>query len=70
MTTNRATASPVFSSGTPMQAHSITPGQAVATASISFGYTLKPETMIMSLMRSTILRKPFSSNTPTSPVRK
>jgi hypothetical protein len=37
LTTNSLTASPVLSSGTPMQAHSATPGQAVATASTSFG---------------------------------
>src|SRR6266849_1075451 len=37
LTTNSLTASPVFSSGTPMQAHSITPGHAVATASTSLG---------------------------------
>jgi hypothetical protein len=36
-TTNSFTASPVFGSGTPMQAHSATPGQAVTTASTSFG---------------------------------
>ena len=48
----------------------MTPGQPVATASISFGYTLKPETMIMSFLRSTIFRKPLASKMPTSPVRK
>src|SRR5215813_14461231 len=55
--TNSLTASPVFSSGRPTQAHSTTPAQAAATASTSFGNTLKPETMIMSFLRSTILRK-------------
>src|SRR5882757_7925722 len=37
LTTNSLTASPVFSSGTPIQAHSMTPGHAVATASTSLG---------------------------------
>src|SRR5262245_51697745 len=35
--TNSLTASPVFSSGRPTQAHSATPVQAAATASTSFG---------------------------------
>src|SRR6266850_2887297 len=36
-TTKSLTASPVFSSGFPTQAHSAIPGQAAATASTSFG---------------------------------
>ena len=53
-TTNTLTASPARSSATPIAAHSSTPGCDATTASISFGYTLKPDTMIMSFLRSTI----------------
>ena len=53
-TTNTFTASPALASGTPMHAHSSTPGHEETTSSTSFGYTLKPETMIMSFLRSTI----------------
>src|SRR5262249_47811252 len=59
LATNKRTAAPVLSSGRPTQAHSATPAQAATTASTSLGKTLNPETMIMSFLRSTILRKPF-----------
>src|SRR6266496_1544697 len=68
LTTKRFTASPDFASGTPTAAHSRTPGCMTTTASISFGYTLKPDTRIMSFLRSTIRMKPRSSITPMSPV--
>src|SRR5215471_9181228 len=55
LTRKSLTASPVFSSGAPTQAHSAIPAQVAATASTSVGYTLKPETRIMSFLRSTIL---------------
>ena len=48
-------ASPCFSSATPMAAHSTTPGHSETTFSSSFGKTLKPLTLIMSFLRSTIL---------------
>ncbi|MNP81028.1 hypothetical protein D3C76_1792840 [compost metagenome] len=47
-------ASPDFSSGTPMAAHCSTPGRVASTSSSSFGYTLKPDTRIMSFLRSTM----------------
>ena len=45
------------------------PGARASTSSTSAGYTLKPDTMMRSLARSTRKRKPSSSTTATSPVR-
>ena len=44
------------SSGTPITAHSFTPGSCDSTSSTWFGKTLKPETRIMSLRRSTMVK--------------
>ncbi|MNT95664.1 hypothetical protein D3C72_2375860 [compost metagenome] len=46
------------------------PGWVIATSSTSFGKTLKPETRIMSFLRSTILTYPPSFIMPMSPERK
>ena len=68
-TTTIFTASPDFSSGTPIAATSITFGFIITTSSTSFGNTLKPDTMIMSFLRSVILNWPSSFMNPMSPVR-
>ena len=67
-TTNAFTASPVLSSGTPITATFAIFGFRYMASSISFGYTLKPETRIISFSRSTILKYPSGSITATSPV--
>src|SRR3546814_2376194 len=66
-TTKAFTASPECGWGTPITATSATAGCCAMTSSTSPGYTLKPETMIRSLVRSTMKRKPSSSTTATSP---
>src|SRR6516162_7084688 len=53
-TTMAFTASPHFSSGTPITAHSLTSGNSITQASTSPQYTLKPPVMIMSFLRSTM----------------
>ena len=53
-TISAVTASPHFSSGTPMTAAIETAGCAVSTSSISLGNTLKPPDTIMSFLRSTM----------------
>src|SRR5690606_29856576 len=68
-TTYSATTSPDLSSGTPIAALSNTPGWLEATSSTSFGYTLNPDTLIMSFLRSSRYTKPSSSMRPMSPVR-
>ena len=65
---NAFTRSPVVSSGTATTAHFRIFGWRNSTASTSVGYTLKPETRIMSLMRSTMRKYPCSSMIATSPV--
>ena len=52
-----------------MAATSATPGCIATTSSIWFGKTLKPETMIMSFLRSVMRKQPRSSMNPMSPVR-
>ena len=54
LTTKTLTISPDTSWGTPMAAASKTPSCIASTSSTSLGYTLKPETIIMSFLRSTI----------------
>ncbi|ODN65340.1 hypothetical protein BA763_11930 [Burkholderia cenocepacia] len=67
-TTNTLIRSPCTSSGMPIAAASLMPGCITSTSSISFGYTLKPDTRIMSFLRSMRRMKPRSSITPMSPV--
>ena len=69
-TANSFGVSPECASGTPTTAHSRSPPWLMATSSTSFGNTLKPETLIMSFLRSTMRTRPCTSMTPTSPVRK
>src|SRR6185312_7132143 len=57
-TANSFTASPERSSGTPTTAHSSTPPCFIATSSTSLGNTLKPDTEIMSFLRSTMAMRP------------
>ena len=51
---NAFTASPVLSSGTPTTATFSIFSWRYRTCSMSVGYTLNPDTMIMSFFRSTI----------------
>src|SRR2546426_6368852 len=53
-TTNALTSSPLIGCGMPIAAASITAGCVASASSTSRGYTLKPETMIISFLRSTI----------------
>ena len=69
LTTKSFTASPDFGSCTLTAAASRTPGCIMTTSSISFGNTLKPDTTIMSFLRSVILKWPRRSMKPMSPVR-
>ena len=62
------TASPVVSSGTPTTATFSIFSWRYSTCSMSVGYTLKPETMIMSFLRSTMKKNPSSSIFAMSPV--
>ena len=66
---NSATTSPDLSSGCATAATSSTPGICATTPSTSFGYTLKPDTRIMSFLRSSMNVRPRSSMRPMSPVR-
>jgi len=66
-TMNAFTASPVRSSGTPTTATFSILGWRYRTCSMSVGYTLNPETMIMSFLRSTIWKYPSSSIFAMSP---
>ena len=57
LTTNSATTSPESGSGCATAATSSTPGCSAATLSTSLGYTLKPDTRIMSFLRSSMYRR-------------
>ena len=67
-TTKALTSSPFMGCGTPMAAASRTAGWVTRDSSTSRGYTLKPETMIISFFRSTIATYPSSSTVAMSPV--
>ena len=65
---NALTASPVVSSGTPTTATFSIFSCRYRTSSMSVGYTLNPDTMIMSFFRSTTKKYPSSSIFAMSPV--
>src|SRR5262249_2677757 len=68
-TTHAFTPSPPRSSFTPTTAASATAGCVISTSSTSRGYTFIPPRSTTSFLRSTMVRYPSASNTPTSPVR-
>ncbi len=61
LTMTAFTASPDFASGTPTTPHSRMPGIVTTTLSTSLGYTLNPDTRIMSFLQSVIANQPRAS---------